>query len=157
MENQMTLANDDVRSSGLAVPNGSRLLAPLRDTVERARTVARPLVAPIADGDAYCPTLDFVADQIERLDRIEEAAHYTNCALVDAVNERNGYDTWPAHLLESHIRKITALRDAMDRLASAVRALRCAEQAAFHDFANAAYQPVGGEASTETKSNERKP
>jgi hypothetical protein len=138
MEHQLTLATEDGRSSGLAVSPGSRLLAPLRDAVERAQESARPLVAPIADGEAYCWTLDFVADQIEKLDRIEEATHDTQRALVDAVNERNGYDTWPADQLEAHIRKITALRDAMDRLSAAVRALRTAERAAFHDFANIA-------------------
>jgi phage host-nuclease inhibitor protein Gam len=131
IEVQTTLATEDVRPCGLAVTAGSRLLAPLRAEVERLQIAARAKVSPVADGEAYCPLLDFVADQIETLDRIEEAAKCTQDALMDAVHERHGYDTWPAAALEAHIIAVTALRDSVQALANSVRALCAAEREAF--------------------------
>lgn len=131
IEVQTTLATEDVRPCGLAVTVGSRLLAPLRAAVERLQIAARSKVAPVADGEAYCPLLDFVADQIETLDRIEEASKCTHDALMDAVHERHGYDTWDDDALEAHIIAVTALRDSVQALANSVRALRAAEREAF--------------------------
>lgn len=135
-EVQTLLATEDGAPSGLAVSKGSRLLAPLRDAVEKAQVTARALVAPIADGDAYSMLLDYVAEQIETLEHIGDATHQTHRALMAAVHCRDGYDTWRKADLAEHIRRITALRDALNTLRAAVVDLHDAERAAFRDFAN---------------------
>jgi hypothetical protein len=120
----------------LALAAGSRLVSPLRAAVEKAQAAARPLVAPVADGDAYMPLLDYIAEQIETLEHIGDATHQVHLALTAAIHGRDGYDTWSDADLEEHIRRIGALRDALDNLRAAVVTLHDAERAAFSDFAN---------------------
>jgi Mg2+ and Co2+ transporter CorA len=98
-------------------------------------------VAPIADGDAYMPLLDYIAEQIETLEHIGDATHQAHRALMDAVHCREGYDTWPKPDLAEHIRRITALRDALNALRAAVVELSDAERAAFRDYANVRDEP----------------
>ncbi len=118
MEHQLTLAGADVASAAFALPSGSRLLAPLRDAVERAQKEARASLDEMGDECKGTMAWDSCEDAIEHLELcwLYNSRSDVKDNLWNAEMRREGYDTWDRDALARHVTQLRRLLAALTTL-----------------------------------------